>query len=120
MRDHCVPMCKRVSHQIVVGYLQERAHGSWVIALLHGPRTDRPQGGHDRSIGPQKERLPKLGCPFRQLICTGLKLVTYFVDAEDSAGCIALNYPIPEGGAKIQTIVEILRLDEDVRVQQVA
>lgn len=68
----------------------------------------------------QKEVISAICGPICELIGDSLNLVAYFFDAEYSSCRIALNQPVPECRAKIQSVVEVLCLNEHVGVEQVS
>ena len=55
--------------------------------------------------------------PFRQFVITGTQFVGDFVDTCDLVCIVLLNQPVPEDGTEIETIVQVLGLDEYVRIE---
>ena len=41
------------------------------------------------------------------------------VDAEDSALPVVMNHALPEAGADVERVIEVLRRDEDIRIHEI-
>src|SRR5262249_5382835 len=78
-----------------------------------------PQCRGQRRSGFEKETTASHRGPVRQFICTGLDLFVDLLNAEDSAGSVLLDQPIPKRWTKVEAIVQPLSLDEDIRVEEI-
>jgi hypothetical protein len=100
-------VCERMSHQVIIRYEKEGVDGGRLIALSRGPGADRTQCRQQPSIGFQKEVISTICGPICEPISYSLNLVAYSFDAEYLPCLIALNQPVPERRAKIQSIMEV-------------
>jgi hypothetical protein len=112
-------MRQRVSHKIVISQLKKRVAGRGFVVLAGDPRADRAKGRQDRSIGLEKEARAALCRPRRQFISASFDLIANFLNAEDLANRVTGDQPIPERRTEIEPIVEVLRLDEHIGVEQI-
>ena len=55
-----------------------------------------------------------------KIVATGLQFIAHLVDACDAASTVLCDQPVPERRAEIEAVMQVLRLDEDVGVEQVA
>lgn len=67
----------------------------------------------------QKEPDTPRSGTLRQFIVPGLQFVRDLFDAHDPARTVLLNRPVLEGGAKIEAVVQIPGLDEDIRIDEI-
>jgi hypothetical protein len=74
----------------------------------------------DRGASSQKQIIATFAHPIVQLVGAGGDFIRYFVDAEHATALAVLDQPVPQGGAEVQPIVQVLGLDEDVGIEQVA
>jgi hypothetical protein len=116
--DNRVSMGERMGHEVIVRDLKEGIYCSRLIVLTGNPGTDRAKGGQHGSIRPDKETGAKACSPRGELVGASLELVAYFLDTEDLTGCVVHDKPIPEGRTEVETIMQVLGLDEDIRVKE--
>jgi hypothetical protein len=57
--------------------------------------------------------------PFRESVLACRQLIPNALDAEHGPVRISLLDPVPERGTEVEPVVKVLRLDEDVRIEQV-
>lgn len=67
----------------------------------------------------RQEQSGPLPCPRSEFVVPGENLVLDPFDAEDLGGVVLLIESLPECRAEVEAIMEILRLDEHIRIQQV-
>ena len=120
MRYHRVPMSQCVCDKVKVGDLQECADRRRLVVLAGGPSAHRCQRWQDRRIGFQKESVAPSGCPSCEFICAGLNFITDRFSAKNQFLRVGLDQPVPERRTEIQTVMQVLGLNEDVGVQQAA
>ena len=89
-----------------------------LVGLARGPGADAGKRGHDRIVRRKKKVATARGGPVGQIVAAGLQLIADLVDAGDAAGGVLRDEPIPERRAEIEPVMQVLRLDEDVRVEQ--
>ena len=111
---------QRVSDQPVVSGLKKRRNRSRLIGLARGPGAHVGEGRHHRIIGRKKEGATARGCPIGEIVAPGLQFIAHLVDAGDAASCVLGDQPFPERRAEIEPVMQVLRLNEDVRVEQEA
>ena len=58
--------------------------------------------------------------PCREVVFQRLYFVAHLLDAEHVAGVVLSDQPLPKSRAEVQSVVQVLRLDENVGVQQVS
>ena len=116
MSDDRMSMSKRVSYEVVVSHLKKRIHGSRFVSLSSNPSADCAECWQHRGVGFNKESCSTVHNPAGKFIGPGSDFITDLFDAEDPSGCIGRNQPIPECGTEIEAIVEILGLNEDIRI----
>lgn len=58
--------------------------------------------------------------PVGKIVAASLQLVADLVDTGDAASCVLRDEPIPEGRAEIEPVVQVLRLNEDICIEQEA
>ena len=119
VRHDCMLSNQRLSNKVIIGDLEEGANGCWVVVLPCSPRThlrESRQNGRGRL---EEEAITALGSPRRQGVCARRDLVAASLDAVDIAASVLGDQPVPESGAEIEAVVEVLGLDEHVCVQQV-
>src|SRR2546426_5119447 len=63
VRDHDVTVGKRIGNEVIVGVLEERAHGGGPVLLAADPFAYVCQGTKHACIGSQEERVPSLSGP---------------------------------------------------------
>ena len=119
MGDNRVSMGERMGHEVIVCDLEEGIYRSRLIVLTGHPGTDRAKGGQHGGIRPDKETGAKACSPRGELVSDSLELVAYFLDTEDLTGRVVYDKPIPEGRTEVETIMQVLGLDEDIGVKQV-
>ena len=118
MRHHYIVVCVGLGHEVVVGNLQKRRDPSRFVALTVCPIAHNGQAGDHFGVRAQKKPRPLPG-PFGKFVVNRLDFITYSLDAEDPARSSLPIKPVPECGAELESVVEVLRLDEDVGVEQV-
>lgn len=57
--------------------------------------------------------------PIGEFVISRLDLVVDLFDAEHSTVSIGFRYPVPESGAQVEPVVEVLRPDEDIGIEEV-
>jgi hypothetical protein len=112
-------MGKGVGYEVVVGYLKERIHGGGFVVLFSSPSADFAERRQYCGIGFQEEGSSAVRSPDGEFIVTGSDFIADLFDAEDPSGCVSLDEPIPECRTEIEAIMEILGLNEDIRIQKV-
>src|ERR1700694_4092341 len=81
---HGVAVGERVSHEVVVCYLEERADCGGFVALTRRPDTDRAERGQHGRVWPEKEPRAALAGPGRKLVVARVDLIADLLDAEDA------------------------------------
>ena len=71
------------------------------------------------AIFPVERQHLMLYSPLGQLVPNRAHLVSHLLDAEDLFRSVSSDEPIPEGRAEVETIMEVLGGDENVRVEEV-
>ena len=120
MCNNHMPMGKRVRDQIIIGLLEKGADRCRFVTLSRSPGANRAKGGYNPFIRSEKKALPALGSPVGQLIPTCRQFIAHLFNAEHRSGGVSLDQSRPEGGAEIEPVVQVLSLDKNVAVQQVA
>ena len=72
----------------------------------------------DRELIDRQEEVSTTSSPFRELIIALHELITDGVDADQPPYPVALLEPRPEPGCNVERAVPVLRLDQDVRVDE--
>lgn len=106
-------------HQPIVGDLQERRNRCGFIGLSGSPRANLSQGGKNRVVGRQEESFALSMCPVGKRITTADEFIADLLDAGDDPGRVLSGQPFPEGRTEVETIMQVLGLDEYVRVEEV-
>lgn len=114
--DHLV-VCPAVSNQVVVRCLEECADCNRFVVRPVRPGAYFAKARNDRQVG-WYEQLRPLFRPFGQTVITGLEFGAHPFDAGYGTGRAGSGDPVPERGAEVEPVVQILGLDEDVRVEQ--
>ena len=68
VRDHDMAESQRLGDQVVVGDLQESAHGSWRVAVRCDPGADLAQRGQGPAVGRQEQRASARPRPVGKLV----------------------------------------------------
>src|SRR5712691_4356068 len=119
MGDHCMPVRKRMRHQVIVGNLEKCADRGRLVASAGRPRTDRAERWYDCSIRSEEKPRVALLCPSRKIVVTGFDFIPDLLDAEDLPGRVVCDQPVPECRAEIHAVMEVLCLDKDIGIEQV-
>ena len=117
MGNDVVAASKRLGDQVEIGDTKERVDSGGLVTLTGSPTADGSQGDRQLRLWSEEEPRTPLSCPLRKIISTRLNFVTDFLDTEDPPSLICLDEPIPETGTEIKTVVQVLRSDEDIRIQ---
>jgi hypothetical protein len=108
-----------VSNQVIVSNLEELVHCSRLVVAAAGPSADRSEARNHVVVG-RKKKLGASGLgPFGELVVSADQLITNLLDAEDQPRLVVHIQPIPKSWTKVEAIVQVLRLDEDVGIEQV-
>ncbi len=112
-------VCQGVGHQIEVGHLQEGVDGRRLVVLTRRPGAHLAELRCNMRIGLTEQTIGSFPHPVGQFIGAGGDFVGYLVDAEHTTRGIIVDQPVPESGAEVQTVVQVLRLDENIGIEQV-
>lgn len=112
MRNDGVPMRERVPHKPIVRDLKERVDGDWLVLLGGSPLTDARQGRQYEIVGGQEESGPAICGPLTEFIGTSLQFSVNLLNTKGSRRRVGLLQPGPKCGAKVESVVKVLRLDE--------
>ena len=115
-----MPACQRMRHQVEIGHLQKGVDGRWLVLLASHPGAHLAELGGHSGIRFAEQAIAVVVHPLGQLVRAGGDLIGHLVDAEHPPVGVAVDQPLPERRAEIQTVVQVLCLDEDVGVQQIA
>jgi len=83
-----------------------------------GPATDRLETFRDRCVR-LSEHAGTGSRPGGEVVAAGLQLVEHLFDAGQIPGFEVLVKPVPERRTEVESVLEILGLNEDVGVEQV-
>lgn len=104
----------------IIGDLQKRRNRRRFIGLSRRPLAYLSQSGQNFIIGWEEKAAVAGTGPVGEFIPHTLQFVSHFFDACDLPGSILDDQPDPEPGAKIEAIVQVFRLNEDIAVEQIA
>lgn len=110
---------QRMGDKVEVGGLEESMNGRRFVLLSSHPAAHFAEFGGYRSIGLAEQMAAVVASPLCQLVCAGVDLVGYLVDAEYTPLRIAVEQPLLECRAEIQTIMQVFCLNEDIGIQQI-
>src|SRR5437660_1885648 len=119
MRNNRVSMREGVSNQVVVRHLKKSIDRRRLVMLPRRPGANGSQRRKQICIRLQKEVSASLVGPISKLIAASQNLIRNSLYAEYILVGILCDKPLPKRGTKIEPIVEVLGLDEDVGVEQV-
>lgn len=119
MRNHYVLMRLRVRDQVILAAPQERADRPGRVPAAGRPLAHRPHAAHERRVRLTEQPGPGRR-PGREVIGPGPELVADLLDAEQPPSRVLGVDPVPECRAEIESVMQVLRLDENPRVKQVS
>ena len=108
VRDDDALVSQRMRDKPVVRNLQEGCDSGRLVSMAACPVAHGRERRQHRVVRWKKESVALRCGPLRQLVVSGLQLVRDLFDARDLARAVLLNQPVPEGGAEIEAIVQIL------------
>src|SRR5579862_213956 len=117
--DDGVPMCVRLGDEIVVSDLKKCVHSGWFVSARTCPCARRTEARHDGRVRPDKEGAHPRPRPRGEFVGAAKQLVADSLDAEHRPGAVGLVEPIPEAGAEVEAVVQVLRLDEHIGVEEI-
>ncbi len=119
MGHNGITVSEGVSYQIEVRYLEERVYRSRFVTLPGRPSADRAEGWQDSRVGFYKKPGAAPIGPRRKFIAASLDFIADFFGAQNQTRRVRRDEPLPERRTEIQTVVQVLGLNEHVGVQQV-
>jgi len=119
VRDDGAVVGHGVRYKPVISILQKGVDRCGLVSMAARPIAHGTKRWQHRVIGSQKEFVSSCCGPLRQLVVSGLQFVPDLLDARDLARAVLLYQPIPESGAEVEAIVQVLGLDEDVRIDEI-
>jgi len=119
MGDDGIPLGYAMGHKVIVGSLKEGVHRSRLIPTSRGPGGNLPGGREKVYVRPKEEPASPVGGPFTESILYAFKFIFNSFNTEDYACLVRREEPIPKTRAKIQSIVQVLGLNEHVGVKKV-
>lgn len=119
MSDHRVAACERVRHEVKIRHLQKGVDSRRFVLLASDPSADLSKLSRDGGVRPVEQIVTVILHPLSQFIGSGSDFIGDFVDAANAAVCMAIDQPLPKRRAEVESVVQVLGLNEDVRVQQV-
>ena len=119
MGHDAVSARKRVSHQVVIGSLEERVDGGWFIFITGHPCADRREIRGHLLCRLEKEAVTTMSGPLGKGVVSGSQFAADTLNAEHAPLFVRHHKPVPEGRTKHESVVQILGLDEDVGVEEI-
>jgi len=120
MRHHDEIMRERMGNQPIICHLKKRRDRRRFIGLARSPGAHAAESGHNRIIRGKKEGTSTRGRPIGKIVSPRPQFVAHLVDTGDPTRAVLGNKPLPECRTEIEAVVQVLRLDEDVCVEQEA
>ncbi len=108
-----------LSDEIIVSDLKKLADSPGFVIAAPRPGAEGCEAGKDCAVRRHEEVAMPLLRPLGEFIVASEQLISDLLYRVDLAIGVCLIYPFPECRTEVETVVEILRLDEDVRVEQV-
>lgn len=108
-----------MSYQIEIGHLEECIDRRRFVVLSHGPPAHLTEVRDGPTIGCKEHVTSVFPHPVGEFVRSGGDLVGNLVDAEYLFGTIAFDQPFSECRAEIEPVMKVLRLNENIRVEQV-
>lgn len=119
MGDDGVAAGEGVGDEKVVRRFEKGIDRGFFVALRGDPGADFAESGDDVAGGAKEEPFIAPGGPGLEVIIVAGEFIADLFDAEDPAVLVGADEPVPERGAEVEAVVSILRLDEDIRIDQV-
>lgn len=119
MRYDGVAMNQRMGDKVVVCHLQECVYSGRIVSLPSHPSAYRPKRRKKRGVWLKEKVWPTLVRPIGKLVTARGQFVPNLLNAEDFVGRILLDQPLSEARAEVQAIVQVLRLNENIRIKEI-
>ena len=117
MSNDSVIVCQRMSDKPVVSDLKKCGDSAGFIALSVYPIADRIKSTCYGIVWSKKKAITAISGPLRQLISAPMQFICNLFNTGNPAGLVLLDQPVPECRTEIETIMQVLGLDQNICIK---